>query len=98
MTITFIGHGYVGLVTAAVFADFGNKVWVVGRTPEKIEKLKTGDPLFYEPELKELLEKNLKEDRIHFTLDYKEAVSESEVVFIAVGTPPQDSGAADLST
>lgn len=98
MTITFIGHGYVGLVTACVFADFGNKVWVVGRTPEKIERLKKGDPIFYEPELTELLQKNLKEGRIHFTLDYKEAVKESDAVFIAVGTPPQESGAADLST
>lgn len=98
MTITFIGHGYVGLVTACVFADFGNKVWVVGRTPEKIEKLKKGDPLFYEPELTELLQENLKENRINFTLDYKESVGESDVVFIAVGTPPQESGAADLST
>ncbi len=98
MKVTFIGHGYVGLVTALVFADFGNKVWVIGRTPEKIEKLKKGDPLFYEPEVGELLEKNLKEDRIHFTLDYKEAVGESDVVFIAVGTPPQETGAADLST
>src|SRR3989344_2462104 len=97
MNITFIGHGYVGLVTACVFADFGNKVWVVGRTPEKIEKLKKGDPLFYEPELKELLVKNIKEGNIHFTLDYKESVGESDAVFIAVGTPPQESGAADLS-
>lgn len=98
MTITFIGHGYVGLVTAAVFADFGNKVWVVGRTPEKIEKLKKGDPLFFEPDLKELLEKNLAAGRLHFTLDYTDAIPESDVVFIAVGTPPQDTGAADLST
>ena len=45
MTISFIGHGYVGLVTAAVFADLGNTVWVVGRTKEKIERLKKGDPL-----------------------------------------------------
>ncbi len=98
MTITFIGHGYVGLVTAAVFADFGNKVWVVGRTPSKIEKLKKGDPLFFEPELKELLEKNLAAERLHFTLDYEKAIPESDVVFIAVGTPPQETGAADLST
>lgn len=98
MTVTFIGHGYVGLVTACVFADFGNKVWVIGRNPEKIEKLKTGDPLFYEPELEELLQKNIKAGNIHFTLDYKESVGESDAVFIAVGTPPQESGAADLST
>lgn len=98
MTVTFIGHGYVGLVTACVFADLGNKVWVVGRNASKIEKLKKGDPLFYEPELEELLKKNIDADRIHFTLDYKESVGQSDAVFIAVGTPPQETGAADLST
>jgi UDPglucose 6-dehydrogenase len=98
MTVTFVGHGYVGLVTALVFADFRNKVWVIGRTPDKIDKLKKGDPLFYEPEVEELLKKNLAENRIHFTLSYEDAIRESDVVFIAVGTPPQDSGAADLST
>ena len=97
MTITFIGHGYVGLVTACVFANFGNEVWVVGHTPEKIEKLKKGDPLIYEPGLKELLEKNLQAKRIHFTLDFKEGVSQSEIVFITVGTPPKNGGEADLS-
>ena len=89
MTITFIGHGYVGLVTACVFADFGNKVWVVGHTKEKIEKLKKGNPIIYEPGLKELLEKNLKGQRIFFTLDYEKAIEESDVVFITVGTPPK---------
>lgn len=97
MKITFIGHGYVGLVTACVFADFGNTVYVVGHTPEKIERLKKGDPIIYEPGLKELLEKNIKAERLHFTLEYDEAISSSEVVFIAVGTPPKESGEADLS-
>lgn len=98
MTITFIGHGYVGLVTACVFADFGNKVWVIGHTKEKIERLKNGDPIIYEPGLKELLQKNLKANRIFFTLDYQRAISESNIVFIAVGTPPKENGEADLST
>src|SRR3989344_752435 len=98
MTITFIGHGYVGLVTACVFADFGNKVWVIGHTKEKIERLKKGDPLIYEPGLKELLEKNLKANRIFFTLDYHQAIPESDIVFISVGTPPKEDGEADLST
>jgi len=98
MTITFIGHGYVGLVTACVFADFGNDVWVIGHTPAKIEKLKNGDPLIYEPGLKELLKKNLDANRLHFTLDFEEAVPKSDIVFIAVGTPPTDTGEADLST
>ena len=59
MTITVVGHGYVGLVTACVFADFGNHVWVIGHTKEKIARLKSGDPIIYEPGLKELLQKNL---------------------------------------
>lgn len=97
MTITFIGHGYVGLVTACVFADFGNQVYVIGHTPEKLERLKTGDPIIYEPGLKELLEKNLKAGRLHFTLSYEKAIAESEIVFITVGTPPKDNGEADLT-
>lgn len=96
MTITIIGHGYVGLVTACVFADFGNDVWVIGHTKEKIEKLKNGDPIIYEPGLKELLERNLKTKRIHFTLNYS-SISSSDIVFITVGTPPKKNGEADLS-
>lgn len=97
MTITFIGHGYVGLVTACVFADFGNTVWVLGRTPEKLERLKKGDPIIFEPGLKELLEKNLKAGRIHFTDKYEDAVPPADVIFTAVGTPPKEKGEADLT-
>lgn len=97
MTITFVGHGYVGLVTACIFADFGNEVYVVGHTPEKIERLKNGDPIIYEPGLKELLEKNLKAGRIHFTLSFQKAIPASQIVFIAVGTPPKPNGEADLT-
>lgn len=97
MTIAFIGHGYVGLVTACVFADFGNNVFVIGHTKEKIDRLKKGDPIIYEPGLKELLEKNLKAKRLHFILDYSQAVPQSDIVFIAVGTPPKENGEADLS-
>lgn len=98
MTITIVGHGYVGLVSACCFADFGNEVYVIGHTPEKIAKLQSGDPLIYEPGLKELLEKNLAAKRIHFTLDYKEAIPKSEIVFITVGTPPKENGEANLDT
>jgi UDPglucose 6-dehydrogenase len=97
MTITFIGHGYVGLVTAAVFADLGNTVWVVGRTKEKIDTLKKGVATFYEPGLSELVKRNVDAGRLLFTLDYKEAVSPSEIIFIAVGTPPKANGEADLT-
>lgn len=98
MTISFIGHGYVGLVTACVFADFGNTVYVIGHTPEKIERLKSGDPIIFEPGLKELLQKNLDAGRLHFTTDYTEAIPASDIVFITVGTPPKANGEADLST
>lgn len=97
MTLTFIGHGYVGLVTAAVFADLGNKVWVVGHTKEKIEDLKKGILPIFEPGLEELVKKNIKAKRLLFTLDYSPAISESQIVFIAVGTPPTKTGDADLS-
>src|SRR3989338_7241933 len=97
MTITFIGQGYVGLVTASVFADLGNTVYVVGHTLEKIENLKKGILSIYEPGLEEIVKRNVKAKRLLFTLDYKVAVSHSDAVFIAVGTPPKKSGEADLS-
>ncbi len=97
MTIAIVGHGYVGLVTACVFADFGNVVHVIGHTKEKIDRLKKGDPIIYEPGLKELLQKNLKAKRIFFTMEYEQAIGVSDIVFITVGTPPKESGEADLS-
>lgn len=96
MTITFIGHGYVGLVTASVFADLGNTVWVIGRDRKKIEDLEKGIPPFYEPGLEELIKRNIKAKRLLFTLDYKPAIPDSDVVFIAVGTPPNKTGDAEL--
>ncbi|MBI5449538.1 UDP-glucose/GDP-mannose dehydrogenase family protein [Candidatus Gottesmanbacteria bacterium] len=98
MTVSFIGHGYVGLVTAAVFADLGNTVWVVGRTKDKIERLKKGEAPFFEPGLAELVKRNLKAGRLIFTLDYAQAVGPSEIVFICVGTPPKENGEADLTS
>src|ERR1035437_3178353 len=97
MTITFIGHGYVGLVTAAVFADFGNTVDVIGHTKEKIENLKRGVIPIYESGLEELVKKNVKAKRLIFTLNYKPSIPESDIVFIAVGTPTTKTGDADLS-
>lgn len=97
MTITFIGHGYVGLVTAAVFADLGNTVYVIGHTAEKIDNLKKGIIPIYEPGLEELVGRNVKAGRLIPTLEYDEAIPNSSVVFIAVGTPPQADGSADLS-
>lgn len=97
MAITFIGHGYVGLVTAAIFADLGNTVWVIGHTKEKIDNLNKGIIPIFEPGLQELVKRNLKAKRLFFTLDYS-SVTKSEVVFIAVGTPSTKTGDADLTT
>ena len=97
MTITFVGHGYVGLVTAAVFADLGNTVWVIGHTEEKINNLKKGIIPIYEPGLSEIVQRNVKAGRLLFTLDYDEAIKASNVVFIAVGTPSKGNGDADLT-
>src|SRR5258708_12014726 len=96
MTLTFIGHGYVGLVTAAIFADMGKYDWGIGHTKEKIENLKKGIIPIYEPGLGEMVKKNVKAGRLNFTLDYS-SVAKSEVVFIAVGTPSTKMGDADLS-
>lgn len=98
MTITFVGHGYVGLVTASVLADFGNTVWVIGHTPEKIDNLKKGIIPIYEPGLSEIVNRNVKAKRLLFTLDYKGTIPQSSIVFIAVGTPPKNNGEADLSS
>ena len=97
MTITFIGHGYVGLVTASVFADLGNTVWVIGQTPEKINNLKKGIIPIFEPGLEELVKRNVEAKRLLFTMDYDEAIPASDAIFIAVGTPSKENGEADLS-
>lgn len=97
MRITFIGHGYVGLVSASIFADLGNTVTVIGHTPETVKKLNNGNVHIYEPGLTELVQKNLAAGRLTFTLDY-DSVKEAELVFVGVGTPPKESGEADLTT
>jgi UDPglucose 6-dehydrogenase len=97
MRITFVGHGYVGLVSATIFADLGNQVTVIGHTPQTVENLNKGIVHIYEPGLEELVRKNLEAGRLKFTLDY-DSVGDAEVVFTGVGTPPKESGEADLTT
>ena len=97
MKIAIAGAGYVGLVTAACFAEMGNEVICVDIDESKITKLNSSQIPFYEPGLKELIEKNRKKKRMSFTMDLKSAVRASEVVFICVGTPPRENGEADLS-
>ena len=97
MKIAVIGAGYVGLVTAACFAELGNEVICTDIDDSKIRKLNEGIIPIYEPGLEELVKKNRKEGRLNFTTDLKKSIKESEIVFICVGTPPKDSGDADLS-
>ena len=97
MKITVIGAGYVGLVTAACLADLGNDVVCNDIDKGKISKLNRGIVPIYEPGLEDLIRRNRKEKRITFTTSLKEAVGKSEVIFIAVGTPPKENGEADLT-
>jgi UDPglucose 6-dehydrogenase len=96
MRIAVVGTGYVGLVAGVCFADSGHTVACVDVDEAKIKALRQGRSPIYEPGLEELLEKNLAAERIAFSTDLKAAVSASDVVFIAVGTPERDDGSADL--
>ena len=95
--IAIIGTGYVGLVSGAGLAEFGNEVICADSNNKKIDQLKSGKIPIYEPGLKSLVEKNIKENRIAFSTDVERAIYKSEIIFIAVGTPSGDSGVADLS-
>lgn len=97
MNLCVIGTGYVGLVTGTVFADLGNTVICVDKDASKIEKLKKGEMPIYEPGLEEMVEHNAADGRLSFSTDVAEGVRQSEVIFIAVGTPPGKDGDADLS-
>ncbi|GAB4409599.1 MAG: nucleotide sugar dehydrogenase [Thermodesulfovibrionales bacterium] len=96
MHIGVIGTGYVGLVTGACFAEFGVFSTCVDRNEKKIRSLKKGVIPFYEPGLDELVQRNIKQGRLKFTTDIGEAVEDSLVIFIAVGTPPRGDGSADM--
>lgn len=97
MHIAVIGTGYVGLVTGACFAEFGVEVTCVDVDKNKIDRLNQGIIPIYEPGLDQIVEKNSKAGRLHFTTDIKTAVEQSLVVFLAVGTPPQADGSPDMS-
>ncbi len=96
MKLSVIGSGYVGLVAGTCFADSGNDVICVDSDKSKIDGLLAGRLPIYEPGLEELVKRNVKEKRLSFTTDLKTAVGASDVVFIAVGTPPNETGEADL--
>lgn len=97
MNISVIGAGYVGLVTGACFAEFGINVTCVDMDKNKIDLLSKGIAPFYEPGLEELMRKNMSEGRLKFSNNTAEAIKNSEVIFIAVGTPSLKDGSADLS-
>ncbi len=97
MHVGVIGTGYVGLVTGACFAEFGVFVTCIDKDKKKIRSLKDGKVPFYEPGLKELVQRNIREGRLRFTSDIADAVKSSLVIIIAVGTPPRGDGSADLT-
>ena len=97
MNICVVGTGYVGLVTGAVFADLGNDVVCVDNDQKKIEALRAGQMPIYEPGLEEMVVRNKDDGRLSFTTDLPGGVRQADVIFIAVGTPPKDTGETDLS-
>lgn len=97
MHIAVIGTGYVGLVTGACFAEFGVDVTCVDVDVDKVDKLNRGVIPIYEPGLDKVVEKNVAAGRLHFTTSITSAVEQAQVVFLAVGTPPQEDGSPDMS-
>lgn len=97
MKISIVGTGYVGLVTGACFSDAGHEVMCIDNDPRKIEMLHRGEMPIYEPGLEELVERNVKAGRLHFTTSIKEGTEFAEVIFIAVGTPPGVGGEANMT-
>ena len=97
MRICVVGTGYVGLVAGAGFADFGNDVECVDVDVAKVQALRQGQIPIYEPGLEPLVQRNVQEGRLRFSSDVARAVAAVDVVFVAVGTPPQADGSADLS-
>lgn len=96
MKITVVGTGYVGLVSGTCFSEVGVEVACVDVDQNKIDRLKKGEIPIYEPGLSDVLERNLSKGRLSFSTSLKDGIKDSEVVFIAVGTPPDEDGSADL--
>ncbi|MEM8532176.1 MAG: UDP-glucose/GDP-mannose dehydrogenase family protein [Chloroflexota bacterium] len=95
--IAVVGTGYVGLTTGVCFADLGNNVTCIEINVHKLDQLRAGKTPIYEPGLEELLERNMRAERLHFTDSYEKGLSDAEFVFITVGTPMNANGSADLS-
>lgn len=97
MKVAIIGTGFVGVTSCVVYASFGNQVVGLDIDPDKVENLNKGKVPFYEPKLAELLKTGLSEGNLKFTTAYEEAISDADVVIVAVGTPSASDGAIDLS-
>lgn len=97
MNITIVGTGYVGLVTGTTLAELGNNVYCVDIDAKKVEAMKNGIVPIYEPGLEEMFLRNIQAQRLFFTTDLKEALDKSEVIYLALPTPPGEDGSADLS-
>ncbi|AZI21179.1 UDP-glucose dehydrogenase family protein [Chryseobacterium taklimakanense] len=97
MNITIVGTGYVGLVTGTTLAEMGNSVFCVDIDEKKVEGMKQGIVPIYEPNLEEMFLRNIQANRLFFTTDLKEALDKSEVIYLALPTPPGEDGSADLS-
>ena len=97
MRVGVVGTGYVGLVSGTCFAEMGNTVTCVDIDEAKVAKLASGQVTIFEPGLEVYFERNLKQGNLHFTTDLKEAVVNSDILFLALPTPPQEDGSADLS-
>ena len=97
MNIAIVGTGYVGLVSGACFAEMGINVTCIDINKEKIQSLSNGIIPIYEPGLKEMVQRNYQEGRLKFSTDLTTCLNDIEIVFSAVGTPPDEDGSADLS-
>ena len=97
MNITIVGTGYVGLVTGTTLAELGNNVYCVDIDTTKVKKMQQGIVPIYEPGLEEMFLRNINSGRLFFTTDLKEAVDKSEIIYLALPTPPGEDGSADLS-
>ena len=97
MNITIVGTGYVGLVTGTTLAELGNTVYCVDIDAKKVERMKEGAVPIYEPGLEEMFLRNIQAQRLFFTTDIKEVLGKSEVIYLALPTPPGEDGSADLS-
>ena len=96
MKISVVGTGYVGLVTGTCFSETGNTVTCVDIDESKVKKLGDGQITIYEPGLEKLFQRNLKEDRLHFTTDLAAGIKDAAIIFLALPTPPGEDGSADL--